>query len=80
MEETLRGGRLNHEHHDMSETCETATADMDQAIPRLAGDIAPFDYAQGRLRQGGKRSITYHAAAGETDFHRVKRPVWILIA
>jgi hypothetical protein len=25
---------------------------MEQTIPRLTGDIAPFDYAQGRLRQG----------------------------
>jgi hypothetical protein len=50
----LRGERLDHEHHDMSEHRETTTADMQQAIPGLVGDIAPFDYAQGRLRQGGR--------------------------
>jgi hypothetical protein len=38
----------------MSEHRETANAAMYQAIPRLAGDIAPFDYAQGRLWQGGR--------------------------
>jgi hypothetical protein len=38
----------------MSETRETANADMHQAIPGLVADIAPFDYAQGRLRQGGR--------------------------
>jgi sRNA-binding regulator protein Hfq len=43
----------------MSETHETATADMDQAIPRLAGDIAPFDDAQVRLRPGGKNQLFY---------------------
>ena len=31
---------MDHEQHDMRETCETAHAAMDQAIPRLAGDIA----------------------------------------
>jgi len=36
----VRGGRLDHEHHDMSETREPAGAAMDQAIPHLAGDIA----------------------------------------
>jgi hypothetical protein len=38
----------------MSETRETANADRYQAIPGLAWDIAPFDDAQGRLRQGGR--------------------------
>jgi hypothetical protein len=38
----------------MSEKHDPAGAAMDQAIPRLAGDIAPFDYAQGRLWQGGR--------------------------
>jgi hypothetical protein len=58
----------------MSETRETATADMHQAIPDLVADIAPFDYAQGRLWQCGrnlllyKRERTYHAAAGEANF------------
>jgi hypothetical protein len=36
----LRGGSLDHEQHDMSETRETANADMYQAIPRLAGNTA----------------------------------------
>jgi hypothetical protein len=55
----LRGGDLDHENHDMSETHETANADMQQAIPGLVADIAPFDYAQGRLRQGGRFSIFF---------------------
>jgi hypothetical protein len=50
----LRGGSLDHECREMSETRETANADRYQAIPGLAGDIAPFDDAQGRLRQGGR--------------------------
>jgi hypothetical protein len=36
----VSGGRLDHEHHEMSETRETANADMYPAIPGLAGDIA----------------------------------------
>jgi hypothetical protein len=85
---------LDHERRDMSERRETANADMQQAIPRLAGDIAPFDDAQGRLRQGRtdhsfsqtcgslshmfvKKVKTYHAAAGASGFHLVKRPVCI---
>jgi hypothetical protein len=51
----------------MSETCETGNADMAQAIPGLVGDIAPFDYAQGRLRQGGR----YHPLFTK-HFHEVK--------
>jgi hypothetical protein len=43
----------------MNETRETDTAAMDQAILRLAGDIAPFDDAQGRLRQSGTFSIWF---------------------
>jgi hypothetical protein len=35
-----RGGRLDHEHHEMSENHETASAAMNQTIPRLPGDIA----------------------------------------
>jgi hypothetical protein len=53
----LRGKRLDHEHHDMSEQHEPAGAAMYPAIPCLAGDIAPFDDAQGRLRQGGTCSM-----------------------
>jgi hypothetical protein len=37
----------------MNENRETANAETYPAILRLAGDIAPFDDAQGRLRQGG---------------------------
>jgi hypothetical protein len=36
----LHGECLDYEHHDMSEKHEPAGAPMDQAIPRLAGDIA----------------------------------------
>jgi hypothetical protein len=43
----------------MNETREAAGAAMYQAIPRLAGDIAPFDDAQGRLRQGGNYQIFF---------------------
>jgi hypothetical protein len=76
----------------MSEKRETGSAAMHQALPHLAADIAPFDDAQGRLRQGGighacsrtfgsesqifwKKQKKYHAAAGEADVYRVKRPV-----
>jgi hypothetical protein len=50
---------LDHEHHDMNETRETATAERYPAIPHVAGYIAPFDYAQGRLRQGGRFPIFF---------------------
>jgi hypothetical protein len=60
----------------MSEQRETTSADMDQAIPHSAGDIAPFDDAQGRLRQGRMgHSKKHHAAAGESGFYLVKRSV-----
>ncbi len=36
----LRGGRLDHEHHETREKHEPAGAAMYPAIPRLAGDIA----------------------------------------
>jgi hypothetical protein len=36
----LRGGRLDHEDHEMSEKHEPAGAAMYPALPRLAGDIA----------------------------------------
>jgi hypothetical protein len=32
---------------------------MQQAIPDLVADIAPFDDAQGRLRQGGRDQIFF---------------------
>ncbi len=53
--------RLDHEHHDMSEHRETANAGM-QCSRRSRvwrGDIAPFDYAQGRLWQGGANQILF---------------------
>jgi hypothetical protein len=62
----LRGGRLDHEHREMNETRETATADVYPAIACSAGVIA----------SGRAEDIVYHAAAGETDVYRVKRPVW----
>jgi hypothetical protein len=40
---------------------------MHQAIPRLMGDIAPFDDAQGRLRQGG-RSHLFHKKLHNVNF------------
>jgi hypothetical protein len=36
----LRGGRLDHKRRDMSEQRETTSADMQQAIPGLMGNIA----------------------------------------
>jgi hypothetical protein len=43
----------------MNENRETANAETYPAILRLAGDIAPFDDAQGRLRQGGTFSVFF---------------------
>jgi hypothetical protein len=57
---------LDHEHREMNETRETATADVYPAIACSAGVIA----------SGRAEDIVYHAAAGETDVYRVKRPVW----
>jgi hypothetical protein len=74
---------LDHERRDMSEHRETANADMQQTIPRLAGDIAPFDDAQGRLRQG-RTDHSFSQTCGseshmfvKSGFHLVKRPVCI---
>jgi hypothetical protein len=44
----------------MSEHREAASAAMYQAIPHVAGNIAPFDDAQGRLRQGGRYHPCVH--------------------
>jgi hypothetical protein len=43
----------------MSGKYEPAGAVMYPAIPRLARDIAPFDDAQGRRRQGGRNLIFF---------------------
>jgi hypothetical protein len=69
----LRGGRLDHERHDMSKPRETATAAMDQAIPHVARDIAPFDYAQGRLRQGGNTRSFSRKSGSPSHFFVKKR-------
>jgi hypothetical protein len=55
----------------MNETRETATADTQQAIPGLTGDIASG---------GVKKNKKDHAAAGESGRHRVKHPVYTLTA
>jgi hypothetical protein len=52
----------------MSETRETANAAMHQAIPGLVADIAPFDYAQGRLRQGGSFHLFHKTFARSATF------------
>jgi hypothetical protein len=44
---------------------------MQQAIPRLAGDIAPFDYAQGRLWQGGSYQKQDRSSTMLPQAHRV---------
>jgi hypothetical protein len=67
----------------MSEQRETANTDMYQAIPRLAGDIASgraeetrsFSQNNSRCELFCEKEKTYHAAVGESGFHRVKRPV-----
>jgi hypothetical protein len=50
---------LDHERRDMNEKREPANTGMQQAISGLTGDIAPFDYAQGRLWQGGRFPIFF---------------------
>ncbi|MFP4439586.1 MAG: hypothetical protein ACLFVO_20275 [Chloroflexaceae bacterium] len=65
----------------MSEHRKTANAAMDQTLPHLAGDIA-----SGRAEEirsfsqkftlwifSVKKKRDYHAAAGESGFHWVKR-------
>jgi hypothetical protein len=65
--------RLDHEHHDMSEHRETANAGM-QCSRRSRvwrGDIAPFDYAQGRLWQGGSYQKQDRSSTMLPQAHRV---------
>jgi hypothetical protein len=50
----LRGGRLDHEHHDMSEQRETATAAMQQAIPGFDGGYRPIRRRSGQAPAGRK--------------------------
>jgi hypothetical protein len=60
--------------HEMSEQRETTNTDMDQAIPRLAGDIAPgraensrsFSQTNSRCEFVCEKEKAYHAAAGES--------------
>jgi len=76
---------LDHESREMSEKRETATADRYQTIPRLAGvmasgraeDMVSFSRNVGSSSQHfvKKKINKYHAATGESGFHRVKRPV-----
>ncbi len=53
-EHALRGGRLDHEHHDMSEQRETATAAMQQAIPGFDGGYRPIRRRSGQAPAGRK--------------------------
>jgi hypothetical protein len=70
----------------MSENCETANANMDQAILCLTWDIAPFDYAQGRLRQGGRLPIFFtkmlhevqHFYEKDKNVPCCRRRIWLL--
>jgi hypothetical protein len=68
----------------MSETREPANADMDQAILCLTRDIASgrveenISFAQKRCTLCNifvQKHKKYHAAAGDSAFHRMKRPV-----
>jgi hypothetical protein len=52
----------------MNENRETANAETYPAILRLAGDIAPFDDAQGRLRQGGTFSVFFTKKIHNVNF------------
>jgi hypothetical protein len=70
---------LDHERREMSEKRETANAAMYPAIPCLTGNIASgtveetrsFAQKNSRCEFFCAKEKTYHAAAGETGFHRV---------
>jgi hypothetical protein len=72
-------------------TASLLLSDTHYAVTDPEEQFAPFDDAQGRLRQGGSllscsqkictlckffvnKMKQYHAAAGESGFHRAKRP------
>jgi hypothetical protein len=67
----------------MSEKRETANADIQQTIPGLTGDIASgraedsrsFSQKNSRCEFFVKKKQKYHAAAGDSAVHRVKRSV-----
>ncbi|MFP4441304.1 MAG: hypothetical protein ACLFVO_29075 [Chloroflexaceae bacterium] len=67
----------------MRATRATANADPDQVLPCSAGDIAAgrveetqsFFTKMHNVHFCEKRKKAYHAAAGESGFHWVKRPV-----
>ncbi|MFP4439492.1 MAG: hypothetical protein ACLFVO_19795 [Chloroflexaceae bacterium] len=75
---------MDHERREMSEKRETVNAAMDQAIPRLAGNIAtgrvedsilfPKKFAQSADFRKNKKE--YHAAAGESAIHSGEHLVW----
>jgi len=72
----------------MSEHRETANAAMQQTIPGLVGDIASgraeetrsFSQKNSRCEFFCEKEKMYHAAAGESGFNRMKRPVCMAIA
>jgi len=84
----LCGGILDHEEHEMSEHRATANVAMYQAILHLVGHIASgraegirsFSQKNSQRDFFVKKKRVYHAAAGESGFHQVKRPVCMFTA